>query len=192
VHTALLAMAIAAPAVMLRLVEGNVGAEKRLHPALVTIADAAPFLLLGSVLHLVWRLAREAAWTVKHRGMAFRAAYFVGSVLLQTVLVGALSVTVVISSPDWLFGPRLVTSAASPTDARVAYLYGGGLFCGYSVYYGRPGSPLIERAASGSAGCDDVGRARLRWRDGTAEVVDAAGLPLPAGTPLSLPIWGGC
>jgi hypothetical protein len=192
VHAALLGVAIAAPALLLRTAESHLGPERRIHPALAMIADAAPLLLLGSLLYLVWRLGREAAWTVKHRGMAFRAAYFVGSVLLQTTLVGALSVTVVTSSPDWLFGPRLVTSAASPSGDRVAYLYGGGLFCGYSVYYGRPGAPLIERAASGSAACDDVGRARLRWRDGTAEVVDAAGLPLPAGTPLSLPIWGGC
>lgn len=103
--------------------------------------------------------------------------YIVGTVIgLLGLLLGALAA--VVNTDPHLFRGRQIAQATSIDHRHTAYLFEGGLMCGYDVFVAETGANTMRRARSFGVSCaDQKAGASLVWNDPvTLEIRSARGL----------------
>jgi uncharacterized membrane protein YidH (DUF202 family) len=154
-------------------------ADRRIMPEVTQLGDYFAIAALATTLYLVYLLVRYARAEIRDRSGAYKAAYWIGSLLAHAVLAVGVAILILVANPEFPFEPRLIAKQASPDGDHVAYLYQAGLLCGYEVYVRDAGdAELRKRDSIPRNECDDS--LRLRWSDDskTITVVDAAGEPV--------------
>lgn len=130
---------------------------------LLFAALAAP-LVHGVLLATVGRKALRALPQRR------RWLYVIGTTLLQVGVAIAAFAASTLSDPNWLGRGQQIASSHSAEAHATAYLWKGGLMCGYDVWVARDGERTMHHVHSVSAKCNDqTAAATIVW-DGPSTV----------------------
>ncbi|MBN2495378.1 MAG: hypothetical protein JXR96_12355 [Deltaproteobacteria bacterium] len=150
-------------------------------PGLMLLADLSLWALMAMLPLMVAALVWRARGRIRQRSGRFKAVYYALSVAIQTVVSAGL-MALIFALGLQIFEPSYRgVKQPSPDGSRIAYLYGGGLFCGYTIYVRRPGQLSLEELSHFTTECELCPEEpSLRWRGEEVEVLDpTTGLPVP-------------
>jgi hypothetical protein len=95
----------------------------------------------------------------KGRSRRFKLLYIPGVLIAQV----AVSVALFAGAFTLDFGGDLVATVRSPDGAHTAYLYEGGIMCGYGVSVAKAGERYMHSVGGYGMRCDAQGGYTIRW-----------------------------
>lgn len=138
---------------------------------LMFVACTAP-LVHGVLLATIGRAALR---TLRQR---WRWLYVIGTTLVQIGVTFAAFAAGLLTDPNWFGRGEQISSSHSPDAHATAYLWMGGLMCGYDVWVARDGERTMHQVYSMSAKCaDQTAAATIVWSGPKSVTVTG-----PAGT----------
>jgi hypothetical protein len=181
---AVITVALTAPGFIVSWIDGGYRERGgRITPEYEWLIASAGIVLLASLLAAVAVLIWKGRARMAGRSTRFKVAYAIGAWLGQAVVAVALAGALIAANFHLFEGQYLGVKAKAPSGDRTAYLYSGGLFCGYDVYVRKGGESKVTRLSGFTADCNDLpANPRLVWSaDSTSvDVVGRDGKPVPS------------
>ncbi len=188
---AVITVAATAPGLFVSVIDGRYRTGgARLTPEVMWIVDATGIGLLGFALAAIAVLIWKGRARMAGRSARFKVVYGAAAILGQVAVVFGLALALIVANFNLFDGHYLGVKARSPAGDRTAYLYSGGLFCGYQVFVRQDGASRLTPFDSFTTDCDDrPANPELHWSTDSRsiQVTGPGGAPIPHKTIHILP-----